>query len=357
MRKNNLFHFFSVICLSFFLVFFSNQFIASATKEKLKEFKQEVLLKRNTAKVDFILSHQNYLLKIKHVILNGEPKKVYINGNTVKPFVTKRKKVIETNLFFIPARLTRQGANSIEILFPENYPADLDIVITNYRKQIKNQILVLFYDYPKDSVFGVSFLGSLTILIAILLFLLFMVYCLRIFLNLGIDTLSLYQACSLLPILIFLSVLRLWSELDKSYRIVMTAGYFWMLCFFIFFISMTSIFIIKIMQGYGRRVYSFVIPGSSFIIKIMQGHGSRVYSFVIPELNKVFFRLVQWVKSISFSDKCLSLCIILLILSALFSVLLLHPVNEQCANAAYLFLGAGILIKSWNCFFYKNHKK
>lgn len=326
--KNKFFFIIVTVILGVILSYFYSQLVISSPQEKFKEFRKTVYLEHNKALVYLDLPKDTYLLRIKHIIKEDQPKEIFVNGIKVTPNIypyirIRRRGIIETDYIHLPKEIVNAGRNAIEIYFPKNKPPDLDIILSNYRKQIGNDTYILFSDSANLPSGKISFKTVASIVIIAFLFFLGIIYLLSRFLSSNINKLLLYQIYSFLPFLIFLSSLWIGSNLSRIYRVVITPGYFLSFGFVSFFLTESGIVLTRLLKGYRRKEILITNP--------------KVKDF----LDKV----ISWIKSREFSDKCILLFMALLILCAFLLILKLEPVAEQLANLAYFALVTGVVIK------------
>jgi len=324
--KGKIFVIIATILLGVILSSLYSQVVISHPQGKLKEFRKKVYLKGKKARVDFELLKDAYLLKIKSIVKEGQPKEIFVNGFQLTPNIyhyIKRRGDIETSYVHLPRQIIKEGRNSIKINFLKNRPKDVEIILANYRKQIGNDIYILFSD---SAAFPSGKLSFRTILLAIILiFLVFgvMSYLLSRILYLSINRLFLYQVYSLLPFLAFLSCLWMGGNLSRLYKVVLTPPYFWVFGLVSFFVTECDLVLKKLLQGHRKKELLIINP--------------RAVTFV----TKIF----DWIKAREFSDKCVLLFMALLIMCAFLLVLHLESVAEQLANIAYFALVIGVIIK------------
>ena len=324
--KGKIFVIIATILLGVILSSLYSQVVISHPQGKLKEFRKKVYLKGKKARVDFELLKDAYLLKIKSIVKEGQPKEIFVNGFQLTPNIyhyIKRRGDIETSYVHLPRQIIKEGRNSIKINFLKNRPKDVEIILANYRKQIGNDIYILFSD---SAAFPSGKLSFRTILLAIILiFLVFgvMSYLLSRILYLSINRLFLYQVYSLLPFLAFLSCLWMGGNLSRLYKVVLTPPYFWVFGLVSFFVTECGLVLKKLLQGHRKKELLIINP--------------RAVTFV----TKIF----DWIKAREFSDKCVLLFMALLIMCAFLLVLHLESVAEQLANIAYFALVIGVIIK------------
>jgi len=331
--KSKIFVIIATVLIGFSLSYLYSNIVISHPREKLKEFRKKVYLKGKKARVDFELLEDAYLLKIKSIVKEGQPKEIFVNGFQLTPDIyhyIRRRGDIETSYVHLPRQIIKEGRNSIKINFLKNRPKDVEIILSNYRKQIGNDIYILFSD---SAAFPSGNLSFKTILLAIILiFLVFgvMSYLLSRILYLSINRLFLYQVYSLLPFLVFLSCLWIGANLSRLYKVVVTPSYFWTFGLVSFFVTEGGLVLKKLLQGHRKKD-----------IEVKTKEPLIINPKAITFVTKIF----DWIKTREFSDKCVLLFMTLLIMCAFLLILHLEPVAEQLANVAYFALVVGVVIK------------
>jgi len=324
--KNRFFFLTVTVIFGIFLSYLYAHFVIFSPQTQFKEFKRTVSLEDNKAEVCLNLPKDAYFLKIKHIIQKEQPKDIFINGSKITPNIypyIKTKGIIETDSIYVPKDIIKEGKNAIDIYFSKNKPADLDIILSNYRKNIGNDIYILFNDSANLSSNKISFKIIASVLIILFLIFSGLLYLLNKFLSLTINRLFLYQIYSFLPFFIFLSFLWIAFDLTDIYKVVMTPAYFIAFCASTFFIIESAIVLFELWKGHKRR--------DRLVIK--------------PKPNHNFDKVILWIKTRGLSDKCILLFMFLLILCALLLILHLDKVAEQFANVAYCVLIIGIVAK------------
>lgn len=89
------------------------------------------------------LPRQNYLLKLKFVKQLQQEKLIKFNDHILKPYKTKTNRVIESDLMFIPREIVKDN-NTLNIVFKEKYPSDIDLRLSNSRVLFDGEMVVFF---------------------------------------------------------------------------------------------------------------------------------------------------------------------------------------------------------------------
>lgn len=320
------------------LTYLYARLIIVSPSEKFKDYRKPVHIKNNMARYVFDLKKDSYLIKIKHIIVRDEEKKVFINGSLLKEdayihHYIRRRGIIETTYMHIPKGLINEGKNTIDICFFKNAPPDLTIILSNCQKKITDGIYVLFYDsvhIPSDKISIKAILQGVIIIFSLFAA---MILFLNMILYLSFNKLLLYQIYSLLPFLVFLAFIWIFNSLNKAYRVIFTSNYCWKL-------GIISFFIINI---------CLLFP------KLRHGKSIKEKSIIDTTLIDSAIKAITRLRIREFSDKCILLFMALLMVSTLIYLSDLREIAEQFANLACLALITGAAIKF--IIFLKNQDK
>jgi len=383
-KNEALFLVIATIAIAVSLVFLHNKMVFY-NNDQFVEHREEVALIGGEARINFNLHKDSYLLKTKHLIKDGPAKEVFVNDLKIDPkdYLEVRKRgIINTTYIHLPEKTIEKGDNSIAIYFPQAAPPDIDISLTNYRRSIGDDIYILFKDsrgIPKrefsflDFIIGIGFISLLFAS---------MVYFLRKFLDEKMLNLFLYQVYSILPFIFLFLALCIASILHKTYSLVFSPRYFWMIGIVIFTITEVTILITKLLKEYFKtyKENTFVkkkiikppklsvkrASKTNYKYKILElkehlkAHRENIYlkrkiiakkiesSKLSARQTKVYKLLDRCINSIifmQFSDRCVSLSVILLLICSLLYIIHLDIVAKYLANICYYFLLLGIIIK------------
>jgi len=226
-----------------------NHLVISLSQQDLKVYRKTFHLGGNNRLMAYFdLFYDSYLLKIKHATQENRAQQVLFNGvklasNLFLSDVKKRNK--EIRYIYLPKAIVKEGKNFLEIIFPQNHPLEVDVLLTNYYSKIKsidflfpNSIYVLFPDSVFLSGYKITLKSViLSSSIVFLLFILMMIY-LRKISSLGTYRLLLNQLYSLIPFLaICLLLLAISYNINKLYKVRIAPEFFLGLSFIIFFIT------------------------------------------------------------------------------------------------------------------------
>jgi hypothetical protein len=123
-------------------------------------FYSKLIPQNNSLKVNFskINGISDYLLKVKFEYVDSEIKSIRFNGFTVAGIETKVRGVISTSLAFLPGKKMRVD-NTLEIVLRGGEPESVDIWITNFRKNLQDDLYILKVGEEVDNLSLLSFSG------------------------------------------------------------------------------------------------------------------------------------------------------------------------------------------------------
>ncbi len=121
--------------------------VFSGSHSGLIDSKRMVPLSGRETEIQFEMVPARYLLKVKHQIQDGQAKKVFFNGKELAPYNVKRKKVIETDYFYIrPSDVGEK--NSLRVSFNGTHPSDIDVRLYNHivlpNEQLSYDFFIMF---------------------------------------------------------------------------------------------------------------------------------------------------------------------------------------------------------------------
>lgn len=300
-----------------FMYLYSN-LVISQSQENLIEIEKMAYVTGNNVRIHIELQKDTYLLRIKHLFQDNQSKEISVNGNSVKPNISPyvfKKGAVETVYIYLPPEVIVTGKNTIEILFNENAPKDVDVRVSNYRRKIGNAIFVFFNDSALLVHTTFSFVRIvITILFLVLLLGLFTFGLSRIF-SFDITTIFIHLMYSVTPFLLFLILLSLFPYLSMKYSIRISPVYFW-------FIGVTLCSITQV------------------IMLIIHGYHAR---YKIK--NDILLTFREWILARRFSEKCILLFMILLLMCAFFINFNQQLITDLLANIAYVSLVIGVIAK------------
>ncbi|MDP8265641.1 MAG: hypothetical protein P9M07_01705 [Candidatus Aceula meridiana] len=313
-----------IIALSLAVSFLYAHVVVFDPGHKFVLHREVVNLKESMARVSFNMPRDAYLLKIKHIILKNHHKGILVNGLSINSNLScSRRGIVETSYFYVPREVMRSGENILEVYFSENWPSDIDVQILNYQKEINNRIYILFPDSINLPSGEMTFQGVVLPAFLISFFLLGSIYFLRKLLSLNLRRLFVYELYSLLPFFMFLISIFIFSEINKTYKVVISSAYFWLLGFVSFFFCIISIVSIKLFQGYLRK--DFLIFN--------------------PKALNILIKAFKWFRKKELSDKCVIFFMLPLLVCPFFLILNLESMVNGLISISYLSLVGGLSIK------------
>lgn len=254
-----------------------SQIVILQSQDKFKDSRNFVNIVNGEAKFDLTMSKDAYLLRIKHNIKYAVSNQIRVNGLAISPnihYYVRKRGQIETFYFYLTRDIIKTGVNSFGIRSNTILPFSVDFILTNCRKNIKNYMYVLFSDstywISRSTSFSTVFLAA----VSIILFFLGIIYLLNQVTILGVYRLFCYQLLSILPFLVFLTILWL-GNISGSYKIVISR-----LCF----------------TFYG--ILSFFIIGLIIVLIAVWNGGLNAIIFNLnPQVIKLFWRLIDWIET------------------------------------------------------------
>ena len=348
--KRRVFVFISLLFLSIILTYFYGSL---TIRDKVKYWavrRDVVVVKDNKAELDIELFLNeypgDYLMKLKYVFQDNQSHEVRVNGRIIKDdavFEVKHKGIMQSNLLRLPEASLRHGRNIITIKFMDNPPTDVDITLSNYRKQVSKETFVDFKDTKEAR--SVNKNKLIVSFMAVLIFFIISTQILQeAFCLSARETLSI-QLISVLPFLATVTLLTLYSYLSKEYRILLSSRYFWVtgLISYILMLGVNILIIlVKIVMHdmHNKRKYKLQdkegLPANSKIYLRIK---------IPPQIENNLKKIIVWLQTREFSDKCILFFISLLLICALFSLLYLEIVSRILAYIGYLSLFVGAVIK------------
>lgn len=325
--KNKIFIIIAAVLVGIFLSYSYAHLVVSNPEEKFREFRGLVYLDETIAKKSPILHKDAYLLRVKHIYQDNQGKEFLVNGSHVSPKVfpfTIRRGMMEISYIHLQNQVILEGKNDIVVKFLANQPKDLDILLTNYRKQINNDIYILFSDssfLPK----GKTSPGEMVFFIAII-FLIFaiIIYYISKILLISSNKLLLYQLYSFMPFFFLLLSLLVNFHFNKTYKVVMTLNYFLKFGIISFFLIECGLIFKQFWYEYIKRD----------VLKVQ-----------LRSQAKLIFGAIEWFIQRELCIKFIAISMLLIFLCPFFLILDFEPFAEYLADIAYFALTVGVVIK------------
>ncbi|MHC4238438.1 MAG: formylglycine-generating enzyme family protein [Planctomycetota bacterium] len=227
--KNSSFVIAVTILLLFSLGSLYRQVVISDSRGKFRESKQKLYPTEDVVRAELELSKDAHLLKIKHDVLRNRRTEIRFNGLELAPnawpYIRKRVD-FENRYVYLPQKVVKTGRNTVHISFSNDPPAEVDIMVFNYRKSFDGYIYVLFSDSahsPCNKIFFRTTPYANVVILALWITICFLAKTL----SGGNKHLFIYRRRCLLSFLLFLSFLLLWLNSHLAYTIVVTPGFFW----------------------------------------------------------------------------------------------------------------------------------
>ncbi len=244
MTKDKFFIVIVIILIAVSLSYLYSQIVIRESENKLEEIKREFYLEENKIRVNYELSKDTYLLKIKHPIQKDQHKEIFFNGVKIDvnifPFERQHRNFQNTYIY-LPKDTVKQGGNTLEINFSHAPLSEVTILIRNYRKQLCEGAYILFSDSAYIPAGKTS--SKIALFINVLILLSGIMTCLvsRKVLACKNKFLLYYQRYLLLLFFVLLLLsLAGWVSSDLGYRLVVAPNLFWKLAA----LALTPLFVI-----------------------------------------------------------------------------------------------------------------
>jgi hypothetical protein len=187
--------------------------------------------------VSLDLPKARYLLKIKHKIQDGQNKSVFFNDKLLTATRMRKKKVIETDYFYIEPQQIKK-TNQLKVKFENVFPSDLDIRLSNFvplpQEDLSDDLFIIYKG-------NISQMG-LRLKIGVFLLLLCFFSLVSLFLHRKFKKDLFYLNLAVSPFLIFLVVLMVFNVFPLGqYLILMSRFFFWVSFLLSFFIVLAFV--------------------------------------------------------------------------------------------------------------------
>ncbi len=112
-----------------------------------KEFPQ-----RNRVRVTFLKlnGQSDYFTKVKFKYIDNGVESIKFNGFDIKETKTKVRGVIVSTLFLLSAEKVKEGMNALEISLRGPNPRSVDIWVSNFRKNLEDDVYIINYRVKFD---------------------------------------------------------------------------------------------------------------------------------------------------------------------------------------------------------------
>ncbi len=264
--------------------------------------------------------------------------KVKFNSDLLK-VEEKDFKSTKTYYFYIPKQIIHGNTNQLKLVFSKIPKVDIDVRLYNYRKKFSDNFVVLLSNHHIFKA-NKSYNGAVFAAILLIGFCFLSRYVSGQVFTFGASRIYKYIFIILFLIGIILGIMR-FIPLQLGFRIAITEGYFFTVAVVWGGIGVISIVVKSIVVFAAKGKTCIVFVGRT-INKVNKEDLTKILS---PLWYKRFIKYFHWLSVRDFSDKCVLLFMVLLIICAFFLILQLEPVAEQLANIAYFALVIGVVIK------------
>lgn len=346
--------FVTTLIVSFVLIFLYGQTVLTDSLGKFNETFNHVQPKDNVGNLTLSLTKDAYLLRIKHIVSGNQPKVFLVNGITFEPNIGYKIRIrgnMETSSMYIPRNYINDGINFFEIRFFNTAPKNVTIWLSNYRRILHNNLFVLFKDSTYLPIKRIPFKAVVFIMSTICILLLVLPYFLTKILSIELFLLFRLQLLSVLPFIVFVTFLWLFSNINGTYKIFISSFYFLVYGLLSFFISEIAILFIIIWNRLSSVISLSVRLHNVARVKVFKKDYLNKLSdevfLIILKLVLLNEKVIKRVKVMSFSDKCIFFFILLLVIISFFLFHGFELFAMQLANFATIFLILGIVIESF----------
>jgi len=213
--------------------------VIDGLEQRLIAFKEMVPLSANEVSLHLALIPSRYQLKIKHKIEKGQTKRVFFNDNELPISYASKKKVIETDYFYIEPRQVKEN-NILKVKFGSMFPSDIDVRLSNYiiipKEILSYDLFILFKNNMIHK--GMKVAG----LLLIFLFLSCFFTASFLFLKHYTEKPFFYINLAAGPCLFFLSILMISNCLPLNvYYLAASPFFFWSLSLLTFFLILAFV--------------------------------------------------------------------------------------------------------------------
>ena len=277
----------------------------------------------------------DYVIKVKYNFANTDGEVVVLNGDKLELRINKEKGIIRTRYYYAPREVVKEGKNFLRINFYPSNPPDIDLRIRNYLTSAAggNVVLTLKNSVIRKKDFVSVVISGIIFFIFSLGLWVFTTYLGNIF-NLSMPAVIYSNVIAFSPAMLLYLISGVGSAIGP-FSLAVSPVYLFIFLFItilIFSIGLDLLFLFLF-----RKINSEAISKQGSLDK-----AGIVKSYELPFWLE---KILNWIKSREFSDKCILFFMFLLIMCAFLLILHLEPVAEQLANVAYLALVLGVTIK------------
>lgn len=325
----------AVILFSVFIGYLSGLVTVFNPGDIFVERKSTVKIIDAKTRLYYVLPSDAYLLRIKHINDKGRDKKLVLNGAILEEYIGKRsKRSLLTEYIHIPRDMIRSKENTLDINISGPRPESMELIISNYRRNLNNDVYVLF----KDSSYGPAKSGIAFLLIFFAFFLpiSFFAFSFIMCAIIGISRKKalIYQGYSVIPLVAFLIGINLFNAISSSFGIVFSFRYLLLVGIIPFFVINFVIMIRNLLDAKKNKDISlsfFLSLIKHFLVIIKKGLEAKDYGNILIIISLGF-----------------------LLLCPLFIILGSEPTAEKIAEASYILLSLGLILK---LFLHRGRKK
>ncbi len=340
---------FAIIVISFLGIFYYG-LVNTDRKEDFFKTQKRLPVPSNILQIKFNLPFQDeYLLEIERLIQKGQAKTAFLNGNLLELKFSKKGRDVLTEYYLVSAETVHKGSNSLKINFYSAPPPEVKIRIGNYiSREAEGNVFFLSKESrlvrnrPKPILSSALFMA--------VLFLIWQgsFYFWRRSFSLSEGEAILRNIISFSPSFLILGLA--WAVSNYSpeplpVSLLISSSYLYRLVVF----SVILVQIIIGVSGVGWRKLAYygergrALEEEEKPSPLLSG---RVRAVILEKRRPEWMtKAIGWIKQRKFSDKCILLFMILLVLAAFLLVLRLTRIAEQLANIAYFSLVVGVGMK------------
>jgi hypothetical protein len=317
--------------LAVILGYLSGLIVVFNPGDRFIERRSEVKIIDSKTRLYYVLPSDAYLLRFKHTVGKALNKQIIFNGNLLSRDAyigVRSKRVLQTEYIYLSKEMILPKENTLDIYIPDDKPGSIDVVLSNYRRNINNDIYVLFSDAswaPKKGAITGFIIFYLLFLPA---FFLLMIFLIKNIVHIGLKKSLIYQFYSIAPLLLFLSGVNLFNLFNETFNIVISLRYLLIIGILPIFIIEFCIIMNKLLKA--KKSSNISLSSSVYFIK------------------QILLFIKGWLEHKEYSNAFIMGGLIFLILCPIFLILGSEPLTERLAEIAYILLAIGVGIKLFN---------
>ncbi len=290
-----------------------------------------------------------YLLKIWGL---EWPEAVYFNNEPISSFHSRDRGESKELYFELSSENIKKRSNYLNIISASDY----SIKIRNYYGKLESGRAYILFD--SSPIFEKRHLGVIRLIsivvIVLCLFLgswILILHFNKEYLQFSFKKIKSIYFCSL-AMCILLELLIYIFSIFSPHHVVISIGYFSVLCISVIGMTQFFLFSVFILREINSKVVIwyriFKKNGKKLIRQKLENSQERealLGRFNVPRIYKIIIFVALWFYSRKLFEKCLSVFIVSLLLSALLLLLNLDFIAVQVANVAYFCLLIGIGVR------------